>query len=358
MTNLVRFSVAALGGLVGLLLSLPLVLVAIPFWLVHGLGSLFQDLFARFRAAAVPWTNMVVFDPEIGWRPKGNLDLTVRGERTARVTTGADGWRGKQDLDEAEVVVFGDSFAFGHGTDDRAFFADRVAGARVKAIGADGYNLVQEFQWMQRLGRHLEGKLIVWLVYYGNDLYDNLTPHLFGYRQPFLRTDPEGEEWEIVTEHLREAPWRGPKNQGHVQALSEICCDTYAADRAFEATAAIVGWGRDLLAELGADLVVVGHPDPVQVVPERAGRLERFAPDPGSFDPLSPDTRLARICRDLGVRFESLTPRLVSSDFLFTDVHWTPAGNVTMAELVAELAAERREPAKVAAPGPDWEDGT
>lgn len=335
---MIRFLLASIGALVGLILTIPLVLVAGPFWFIAALARGYIKVLGRFRASEVPWQDMVAFDPDIGWRPKGDLQLKVRAERTVHVTTDPEGWRGRARLDDSDVVVFGDSYAFGHGTDDEAFFADRVPGHVVKAIGADGYNLVQELQWMKRFGSRLEGKLVIWMVFYGNDLFDNMTPALFGYRKPFVRKRPVGAEWEMVTEHIREEPWPLPAELGHIEALAEICCSNHRSDRAFESTAAILKWGRDILAELGAGLVVVGHPDPTQVDPARAVRLAEKAPDPASYDPGMPDKRLEAICDELDIRFASLTPRMTTQDFLVADVHWTPAGNDKMAALVAELA--------------------
>lgn len=336
-----RFLLAGIGGALGLLLCIPLVVLAAPFWFVSAVASLLVRGLGLLRARATPWVEMIAYEPEIGWRPKAGLKLRVRAERTITVTTDADGWRGAASIDESDVLVFGDSFAFGHGTDDRFFFADRVHNAKVKALGADGYNMVQELLWMRRLGRRLDGKLVVWLVFYGNDLFDNLTPDLFGYRQPFVRKRADARSWEIVTEHVSEAPWPRHNRGYHADMLAEICTPTYRSRRAFAAADALIGWADEIVTGCGGTLVVVGAPDPAQVDPARVPDLRRRSPDPARFDPHLPDRSIRQVCEDLGVGFETLTGRLEPGDFLLTDVHWTPDGNRRLAQLIEELLRDR-----------------
>ena len=47
---------------------------------------------------------------------------------------------------------------------------------RIKSIGSPAYSLVHSLMWMERMAPLLEGKLVVWFVYNGNDLADNVYP--------------------------------------------------------------------------------------------------------------------------------------------------------------------------------------
>ena len=58
---------------------------------------------------------------------------------------------------------------------------------------------------MQRYAPQLQGKLVVWFIYFGNDLYDNLAPDMYGYRTPFVR-EANGA-WEMVTHHISPDKW-------------------------------------------------------------------------------------------------------------------------------------------------------
>jgi len=123
------------------------------------------------------------------------------------LTTDGEGWRGRTELRESDIVVFGDSFAFGYGVDDKKFFAGLNPDVRIKSIGVNGYNMVQSLFWMERLSVQLTGKLVVWFVYFGNDLYENLQPNLERYRMPFVRSFNGTGDWEIVTSHINATKW-------------------------------------------------------------------------------------------------------------------------------------------------------
>src|SRR5690606_22804464 len=135
----------------------------------------------------------------------------------------AKGWRGSRTLDECGIVVFGDSFAFGYGADDRAVYSELDRELDVKPIGVNGYNMVQSFLWMERYAGHLEGKLVVWLIYHGNDLYENLCPNLDHYRMPFARETGGSDGWEIASEHVSVEPWPYPSKREYLAKLAEIC---------------------------------------------------------------------------------------------------------------------------------------
>src|SRR3990172_7833003 len=159
------------GPLVAALLLAP----AVPFVVV---AILTRSLSRFLERRAVTWQELLEFAPTVGWRPKPNLNTYARADKVFQLTTDTEGWRGQRSIGESEVIVFGDSFAFGYGVDDKAFFANIKSKVRIKAIGANGYNMVQALQWMERLSSQLKGKLVVWFIFVGNDLYDNLQPNL------------------------------------------------------------------------------------------------------------------------------------------------------------------------------------
>ena len=68
-------------------------------------------------------------------------------------------------------------------------------------------NEVQELLLMQDMSNDLSGKFVIWLIYFGNDLYENLIPNMRHYRMPFVRESHTSGEWEIVRSHLSERPW-------------------------------------------------------------------------------------------------------------------------------------------------------
>ena len=82
----------------------------------------------------MPWTEIMTFDQQLGWRPRPDLDAHYLADRddVFRVVTDHEGWPGTRSLDESAVVVIGDSFAFGYGVDAGKSFADLNPGLAIK----------------------------------------------------------------------------------------------------------------------------------------------------------------------------------------------------------------------------------
>lgn len=329
---------AFVAALVGGVLVLPVAVVAL---LLFGMARLTGWIAARLEPPHLPWNELIAFDPELGWKPKPDLDvyyLADRDPEVFHVVTDADGWPGRRRIDESDVVVFGDSFAFGFGVDAERSFAADGPGPRVKAIGAPGYNGVQELLWMRKLAPALAGKLVVWLLYYGNDLYDNLSPEMSGYRTPFLgRAGGDDGAWEIVTRHVSDRPWTSSGRRESARQLADLHSDTELARRAFSACAHLVEQAREACKHAGASLVVVGLPTPRVLQPRWLERLAAHASAERRLDPGLPDRELARICQQAGVPFVAGRDHFTSEHYRPVDDHWNERGHRVMRELLAEL---------------------
>ncbi len=341
--KLLRIPFAVGSLLLGLLVILPVAALALPFWLVSGLTRAFRLLLSVLERRTSAWQELIEFEPVLGWKNRGHIDTRARNEGVYRLTTDADGWRGSVTLADSDIVVFGDSFAFGYAADDMIFFAHQVEGARVKAIGANGYNLVQELLWMERLAPKLRGKLVVWFIYYGNDLYENLQPKLHDrYRMPFVRNTNGLTSWEIVTEHVSPESWSFPVSRP-TSMLAEICSPTFTAQRAFAACEFLIQRGRETCEGAGARLVVLGIPDRRQLSQNGRRQLAVRAPDPRAFDADKADRELAKICRRLGVPFVPLKRHLTVDDYLRDDEHWNARGHRCVARLLTNLLQQYPE---------------
>jgi len=339
--GVVRFLIALLMAGVALLATIPVVLLGIPFWLVSFLTRAIREGVRKTQPEEVPWTELIDFVPEIGWRNRADVRARVRAERAFQITTDAEGWRGARSIDESEVLVFGDSFAFGHGVDDRSLFADRSSSVRMKALGANGYNMVQQLLWMERLRDRLAGKFVVWFAFYGNDLLDNLHPNFMHYRTPFVRERRDGEGWEIVTEHVREERWPFDPRWGYRDKIAEVCTPTFQSARVYSAAAFLVGRAREVCDSAGARLAVVGIPDPSMLeVDRRIAALRRRSSSPDAFDLTLPDRRFQEICTAHGVPFLALSGVVGLHDHLPNDCHWTPRGHAKVAQALERLYRE------------------
>lgn len=329
-----RTLLAFAAATVGLLPLAAIVVIGLPFFGIAALTRLFHRAIARPLHGAPEWPELVAYEPVVGWKPRPNLSTTARGIRPFRVTTDADGWRGRGTLEDAEIVVFGDSFAFGHGADDGEMFSDH-AGVRVKTIGVNGYSVVHSLLWTERLARRLEGRTVVWLIYYGNDLYENLVPNLDRYRMPFVRQRGPGV-WEIVSAHVNPAAWHASGPRAYDERLAEICSPTFLSQRVFSACEWLIGRGDALCREHDARFLVMGAPDAYQIRPYGLRWLAERAPDPAAFDERRPDRELARACERAGVPFLGLMDHLGPEHFEPDDGHWNRSGHARVGRLLGD----------------------
>jgi hypothetical protein len=339
-----RTAIALVAALCGLVLLIPLLLVVVPFWLVAAATRALSHVVER---PYLTRDQLIAFDPIFGWKARPNLDTYHLTVDLFHIETDADGWRGRTPLAESDVVVFGDSFAAGYGVSEEHLFANLQAHPRVKPIGIGGYSMVQELLWIQTLAPRLAGKLVVWFVYLGNDLYDNLSPDLRGYRKPFVRALRDGGEWEIVSSHVSAEQWPIVPRLGyariHPVKLAELCSGGFLAERAFGACEFLIRQGRAVCAEAGADLVVLSIPDPLQLTPEGRRQLEAMVPGLANFDADSPDRQLAAMCRRLAVPFTPGQSVFDVSCYRTDDCHWNEWGHRTAAQWLARTYARRRE---------------
>jgi hypothetical protein len=333
---LLRIAIALVASAVGLLLVLPVAVVAAPIWLV----SLITRWTSRMLEGPITaWEELIEFEPVIGWKPKPNRKVSVQAGTVFQLSTGPDGWRSRVTLADSDTLVFGDSFAFGYGVSDADFFANHCGGLKIKSVGAQGYNMVQELLWMKRYADFLRNKLVVWFVYYGNDLYENLQPNMGRYRLPFVRSINDGNGWEIVTGHVSSHPWNCTSGFSYHTKLAEICTPGPHADRVFSATEFLLLEGRQVCEQVGGRLVVMGIPELSQLTAE--GRLYLSTLQPKSnVNPDYPDKRLRDICRGAGIRFVALSEYLEGRHYDSRDLHWTPEGHRRVGNVIVDAYRE------------------
>jgi hypothetical protein len=334
-----------LTSLAGLILTLPVVLLGLPFWLM----SWAVDLFARLTEPRVAARGELMrFDPVLGWKTRENLDehYLVKRDDIYPIVTDSSGWPGRRTLKDSEIVVVGDSFAYGYGARKGESFAELDPELKIKAVACPGYDLVQELLLLRQLGDQLDGKLVVWFIYPENDLPDLLRPQVDGHRKPFVRKTPTTGEWEIVSGHLRPEPWRPSIERNNFRAFANICVFGPQSDRCYSACEFLLQEAADLCRRVGAKLIVFTIPNVKQL--DSAGRryLGSQLEDPSRFDARYPDRRLSAVCEKLGVPFIPGMDHLKAVDYKrFEQFHWTPAGHRKVARLLREIAVPLRDAA-------------
>jgi hypothetical protein len=331
-TSRTRARLAAAAGLVA---TAPVGLAASPFWAV---ASLTRGL-SRWRVLgqpATPWPELLRYIPVVGWQSRPFLDTHARADQDFHLTTDAEGWRGAGRIEDAEIVVFGDSYAFGHGVDDSDMYTHHVDGATVKALGSDGYSMVHAVLWMEHLRDRLAGKCVVWMPYQGNDLHDNLRPNYGRYRMPYVRH--RDGEWEIYVDHVSQRPWTlGESHAAYLPELAALCTPGHKSDRALDAASYLLWRARQACEEAGAKLIVLSVPRREQIDPEQRPHLRALSPDPEGFDAGRVDEHLARTCEALSIPFVALAEHLLPEDYQVRDIHWTARGNAKVGRLIGQL---------------------
>jgi len=152
-------------------------MLAIPMvGMVVGIGFTSYWTIPRFRVIA-EGDPLFAFDPETGYiaRPSSSTKWTVLGannepmfqyhvytdQRGARVSS-----PGRRSPDQVDILVLGDSFAWGHGVENEDTFASRT----IAALGGSGVNLALASygttQSLQLLRRHrsLAPKLVIFTL--------------------------------------------------------------------------------------------------------------------------------------------------------------------------------------------------
>jgi hypothetical protein len=342
-----RTLIAFVASAAGTLLLIPVLILVAPFWVIA----------ACTRAVARMWEpdhltrdQLIQFDPVFGWRPRPNLDTYHLMGDLFRIRTDAHGWRGRSSLAASDLVALGDSFAAGYGVSERHLFANLCKQPRVKPIGIGGYSMVQELLWLKALAPSLRGKLIVWFVYFGNDLFDNLSPELRGYRKPFVRECRGTDQWEIVSDHVSAEKWpiveRSRKVDIHMRTLSELCADTFLARRAYHACDFLVREAQQICVAAGADLVILTIPDPNQLTVDGRTFLASLRPDAADIDAELPDRMFAAIGQRTGISVIHGASFLDVNDYKTNDCHWNERGHRAVAAMLTRVF-EQREAARL-----------
>jgi hypothetical protein len=318
------------------MVAMPAAIVAAPFWAVAGLTRHLPRAIRLEPSNTKSWEELLQFVPEVGWQSRPNLDVHAYADDTFHLTTDAEGWRGSGSLDDAEVVVFGDSYAFGHGVDDADLYTTHTGGVKVKALGSDGYSMVHAVLWMERLASRLQGKTVVWMVYPGNDFYDNLKPNYGRYRMPFVRQ--RDGRWEIHTDHVSEDPWPLAEDApSYLTELARVCTPGFEGDRAAGAATYLIDRADHVCRDSEAELIILSVPRRAQIDPRLLPDLCSRSPVPEHFDPRRPDLALAAHCRQSEIRFLALAEHLSAEDYQVRDIHWKASGHVKVGKLIADL---------------------
>jgi hypothetical protein len=179
-------------------------------------------------------------------------------------------------------------------------------------------------------------------VFLENDLQDNLSPEMRGYRAPFVRFDRAAETWEIVDRHIGPRAWTSSYLDGR-RLFPRFCVPGPLGDRAYSACDYVIGRAADSCRRAGVDLVLVTIPHPMQLTVEGVATLAERSGNPQLCDVDLPDRRIAESCHHHGVPLIKGKRFLIRSDYKYREgIHWNRRGHRRMASVLEHLLGSFR----------------
>ena len=205
---------------------------------------------------------------------------------------------------------------------------------------------------MRELGNHLLEKYVVWFIFLGNDLLDNLEPSMEEYRIPFVREGSDAAGWEIVTKHIDPTPWpivSRRYRRTNYDRLTKLFTPTFVSERAFSALEFLIGEGASVCRRAGARLTVMTIPDPKTLDKKGLDLLYTHGADVDSFDPDLPDRKIHGICQRLKLPFVAGADHFGIEHYKEHDDHWNQSGHARMAAILMGLyerqgASDKEDP--------------
>lgn len=333
-----RFILAFIAFVIGIVLVIPAIIIALPVWL----ASLVRKIFTALKPKPSEWENIIQFDPKLGWRTKPNLNVLMETDGVYRVKTGEDGWRGHNNFKDSDVIVIGDSFVFGQGATDKDYFANLTERAKIKPVGAPGYGAAHYLLLLKMLTAELKGKLVVWLVFTGNDYREAIRPTSYGYRFPFVFYDNEARGWQIQTDHIAEKKLPFNFERGYKTSMAELAdlhYKNYLSDYAFGAFEYLAGEAKKHCDRQGAKFAVATIPLWWVFDDKAAYKVKRHCSEAEKFTAAYPDEQTEAICKRHNIPFRAGAAYFVREDFLSNDFHFSRLGNQKVARYLDELCA-------------------
>lgn len=327
-----------------LILLIPMLFIIFPVWLFV---FLCVALHKRWISSATSWEHIVKYDPHIGWKPRPNLNkvyyLDHVGDRGS-IITDQEGWPCKYNIEDSDIVVFGDSFAFGYGSEIENTYFGMNKEIRIKPISAAGYNMVQELLLMKQYRNRLKDKLVIWFICLENDLSENLRfENSRYYTSPFVRINNTNHSWEMVTSHLQPDKWLyGEIKSNNTLRFATICTPSAYSDRVFSACEYLIQQGKEICDSVGAEMLIFTIPDKKQLSKDGIMQFTNRLPPDSEFDPDFPDAKIKEICNRLNISFLSGKSHLNIEDYKINDSHWNKKGNKKVSGLLVDFYKTRK----------------
>ena len=322
--------------------------------------------------------------PELQWseRWRGDVEKTygIPPDTHKQVSFTYDQWgyRNADDMEQADVVLLGDSFVEGHNVSDHETVAANLQsqlGKPVANLGIAGYGTLQELRVLKGDATQRQPKAVVWFLFEGNDLYDDQgfenailaepsapTPILSGggkqkswtersftsaifkrvryWSNPVIPRRPPYWAYLSVGQQEREIVY--------FYDYGAVAWTEYEQDR-WAITKDALLEGARYADEQGIELIIAYVPTKYRVYQDFIELPEGSEMAEWSVWPL-PEI-FGKFCADADLTCVDLTPPLIEhtranqNPYFHTDTHWSTAGAAAVAAIVADML---RDDTKVA----------
>jgi len=353
-------------------------------------------------------------DPLLGWKKKAGAQRSIKtAEFTATEVVNSRGMRGEEYPYEKSqgvyrILVLGDSFAEGYTVNDEDLFSQILQnklnnlhdGRQYQVINAGtvGYSTDQELLFFETEGKKYLPDLVA-LLFYENDVLENISvTEMYSKYKPLFRivddrlvlekAPAEGSEASPPQDQTKNRPFlqsrlqrlllfRLIKEQLIRLGVLNIQNDVDQSDKryfeilarqdnpdveyAWTLTTRLLQRLQESVSAAGARLVVFYIPS-VYALDDQVWAVtsKRFGLEQGRWDLRKPETRLANVCRALGIPFWSLgdvfrsraEEMRVRPSFFYhvEDGHWNRNGHAQAAQAMFDSLASLNalEPSKSA----------
>lgn len=322
------------------------------------------------------------FDKELLWRHdpyyhyeapyQGNLGaaLCIPPDPARKVSVRHDrhGFRNNRDLQEADLVVIGDSYIEGYLTSDAKLITTilgELQGTSVANLGHMGYGPQQELVVLRRFGLPLKPKIVVWALFEGNDFSD---AEAYDKKVPFTGNVFWQDFWfRSLTRNMAALMFRSPHTCAPTDPINELRAEFTDArnmtetvffaptevkqpsDLTLHKAIAPLAEAAKLCREQGIRFIVAFVPEKYRVY-HGLGNVSLSTEAVHQWHVTDLPDRLQRLLVELepSIEYIDLTPALKAASrngiatYLADDTHWTDEGNRVAAETIHRALREKR----------------
>jgi hypothetical protein len=264
------------------------------------------------------------YDAETGWHTLPNLDLIRLNAANQEwsIRTDSSGLRtlaNQLATDRRNLLILGDSFAFGEGVMLEARFDAYIKRAmpdlNIVNTGTPGFGTDQEYVLGRKFFKSLHSEDVILVLLYVNDFYDVLRKEFALRSKPYFVR--EGDQWQLRNPDVGIFQWLRDRSY-LIAVLGQLFEAPPESAWDFDAAQSIV---THILERIAAE-----KPSPVSVVLAYHGRLVGV--------PWPANIRMSELCMRVASCID-LDPALDEKTDFLPDGHWTPSGHKSIGERLA-----------------------